>query len=121
MALRSGLVAIVDAGAVREYRDLGNIPVECKPSVLPVEDIRPPLSAGDEYGAATVELRADKVVRTFSIISAAALADAEKERSIDALGAAFRILFNHENRIRALEGKAAVTAAQFRAALKALL
>lgn len=32
----------------------------------------------------------------------------------------FRILFNHENRIRALEGKQAITAAQFRTAIKAL-
>lgn len=32
-----------------------------------------------------------------------------------------KVLFNHENRIRALEGKQAVTAAQFRTALKALL
>lgn len=34
---------------------------------------------------------------------------------------AMRIAFNHENRIRALEGKQAVTAAQFIAAIKALL
>lgn len=33
----------------------------------------------------------------------------------------FKILFNHENRIRALEGKGAVTAAQARAAVKALM
>ena len=34
---------------------------------------------------------------------------------------AMKIAFNHENRIRALEGKQAVTAAQFIAAIKALL
>lgn len=34
---------------------------------------------------------------------------------------ALRGLFNHENRIRALEGKAAVTVAQFTNAVKALL
>ncbi len=33
----------------------------------------------------------------------------------------FRIALNHENRIRALAGQATVTAAQFRAALKALM
>lgn len=33
----------------------------------------------------------------------------------------FKIAFNHENRIRALEGKAPITAAQFRAAVKAAL
>lgn len=32
-----------------------------------------------------------------------------------------KVLFNHENRIRALEGKASVTAAQFKSALKDLM
>lgn len=49
-------------------------------------------------------------------------AEATKERQIDEAGqVAFRVLFNHENRIRALEGKQAVTPEQFRAALKAML
>lgn len=34
---------------------------------------------------------------------------------------AFKVLFNHENRIRALEGKAAVTVAQARATIRALM
>lgn len=34
---------------------------------------------------------------------------------------AFKVLFNHENRLRALEGKAPLTAAQARAAVKALM
>lgn len=33
----------------------------------------------------------------------------------------FKIAFNHENRVRALEGKAAITAAQFKNALTAIL
>lgn len=32
-----------------------------------------------------------------------------------------RIAFNHENRIRALEGKTAITVAQFKAALRVLI
>lgn len=32
-----------------------------------------------------------------------------------------KIAFNHENRIRALEGKAAITVAQFKAAVRAIL
>lgn len=35
--------------------------------------------------------------------------------------AALAVLLNHENRVRALEGKVAITAAQFRTALKAML
>lgn len=40
---------------------------------------------------------------------------ARKVDSLDRLQ--FEVLFNHENRIRALEGKASITAAQFRDAL----
>ena len=38
-----------------------------------------------------------------------------------AFGALFLALFNHENRMRALEGKNAITKIQLRAAFKALL
>lgn len=48
--------------------------------------------------------------------------DALKGATVDAMDMlAFKVLFNHENRIRALESKQAVTAAQFKTALKALL
>jgi hypothetical protein len=53
----------------------------------------------------------------------AALADEAKERQVDALHrdatrALALVLFNHENRIRVLEGKQAISAQQFRSALK---
>src|SRR5687767_9729490 len=52
----------------------------------------------------------------------AARDDAVKSLQVDALDlVALRALFNHENRIRALESRPAVTAAQFRTAIKALL
>ena len=48
--------------------------------------------------------------------------DADKGASVDAMDAvAFKVLLNHENRLRALEGKRTATAAQFKAALKAFL
>lgn len=48
--------------------------------------------------------------------------DAESEAKIDRVDMlAFKVLLNHENRARALEGKQAVTANQFRSALKAML
>lgn len=53
---------------------------------------------------------------------AAEIADAPKEAAMEGLDRlALKVMFNHENRIRALEGKSAITAAQFRAALKAML
>ena len=49
------------------------------------------------------------------------LAAAEAKAQLDlALKKIFQVALNHENRIRALEGKAAVTAAQFKLALASL-
>jgi hypothetical protein len=48
--------------------------------------------------------------------------DARSEAKLpDATNVIFKVLFNHENRIRTLESKPLVTAAQFRAVLKAML
>jgi hypothetical protein len=52
----------------------------------------------------------------------AAAQETLKERRLAAIDVAqFRIHMNHENRLRALEGRPALTAAQFRAAIAALL
>ncbi len=54
--------------------------------------------------------------------AAAAAQDALRQRKLDAMDAAqVKVLFNHENRIRALEGKPALTHAQFKAAIFALI
>ena len=56
-----------------------------------------------------------------------AAADRQKDSAVadldnsNALGAVFRVLLNHENRTRALEGRPAVTLAQFKTAIKVLL
>lgn len=48
--------------------------------------------------------------------------DVRKERELDrADKVLFQIAFRQENRLRALEGKASITAAQFRTAVKALI
>ena len=48
--------------------------------------------------------------------------DADKEAQLpDVAGVMFRVMFNHENRIRVLEARPAVTVDQFRAVIKALL
>jgi hypothetical protein len=52
----------------------------------------------------------------------AAASDALKTQQVNGLDTVtLKILFNHENRIRALEGKQAITAAQFANAIKSLL
>lgn len=48
-----------------------------------------------------------------------AVRQSDQENSMDQ--AAIKVLFNHENRIRVLEAKAAITIAQFVAAIRALL
>lgn len=57
-----------------------------------------------------------------SIPSGMTLSDAQKTQLISAIDkVAFQVLFNHENRIRALASQSPVTAAQFITAIKALL
>ncbi len=101
----------------------------CKPGWrwLVYERVDPPYNPATEIKTGPVRVvLIDRVqdvwtVRTRTAEEIAAAADAEKEFAIDQLGAAFKVLFNHENRVRALEGKAAITALQFRTAVKALL
>ena len=71
MTTLSGLVVLLDAqGGITGYRDLGQVPVQIKDGrVLPVEDIYPPLTKGEVYGPPTVEKLADKVVRTWSVVT----------------------------------------------------
>jgi hypothetical protein len=53
---------------------------------------------------------------------AAQAVETAKQRRVDRLDVvALRGLFNHENRIRVLEGKGPVTAEQFKNAIKGLL
>ena len=95
---------------------------------LPVETTNPPYnSATDIRTGPVVAVGPERVTRVWSVrrMTPEELAKAEedaKERKLNEVDVLiFRILFNHENRVRVLEGKAAVTAEQFRAAMKALL
>jgi hypothetical protein len=54
---------------------------------------------------------------TAAVLDAYQLTQADKVMS----HTAFKVLFNHENRLRALEGKVPVTASQARSAVKALM
>lgn len=66
---------------------------------------------------------ADKVTKAWSVRTMTAdELDAVKAAAVDAVDSvALKVLFNHENRVRALEGKQAVTSVQFRNAFKAML
>lgn len=92
---------------------------------------RPVVVVGDDpFDAAThvktgpvTTIEADRVVDAYAVRpKTVEELDAGKEAALpDVASAVFKVLFNHENRVRALEGKSNITAAQFRAALKALL
>jgi hypothetical protein len=71
----------------------------------------------------SVTVGPSEVTRAYIVrdLTAAEL-DARAEAKLpDVNDVIFKVLFNHENRVRALESKAAITAAQFKAALKAML
>lgn len=64
----------------------------------------------------------DAEIEALVVQAEASAVDREKELQLDRMGlAVFRLLFNHENRIRELANQAQLTAAQFRAAVKAQL
>ncbi len=91
---------------------------------LPLETVNPdydPATQVKEGPAVTVE--AKRVLETYTVRSKTAPElDSDKTARVDRVDAAsLAVVFNHENRIRALEGKAAVTLAQFKTAVKALV
>jgi hypothetical protein len=93
-------------------------------SWIPVVEVRPsqfdPTSLVLEGPFDTVE--PSRLVRTWTARDKTTVeVAAEKDASIDAqiTSLAMKLFFDHENRLRALEGKAALSAVQFRSALKA--
>jgi hypothetical protein len=68
-----------------------------------------------------VVIEVDRVVETYTLRpKTAGELDVEKEAKLDAVDALqLKVSFDIENRVRVLEGKAPVTAQQYRAALKA--
>ena len=127
--------AILDkSGAIVERRWLRELtPGEIKhwqglPLARPIETTKPVLDPVTQImESPVITILPYKVTEVFTVRAKtvqeiAAEQDAIKEEALDKFDlVALKIVFNHENRIRALEGKPAVTLAQFRAALKALL
>lgn len=112
--------AIVDNGSIvgfRHFNTVPNLPGKPYRQFLPVVETNPSFDPETQVKTGpVVTVEAERVTRVWSVRDKTAQ---ELDADVDFLQ--FRVAFNHENRIRALEGKAAITAAQFRAALKALL
>jgi hypothetical protein len=87
---------------------------------LPVERTVAPLAANRVHEPTVTTVLADKVtVVTAARDKTASEIDADKDARLGQFDVlAFQVLFNHENRLRALEAQPALTAAQFHAALK---
>lgn len=96
-----------------------------RPVVVVGDDTFDPLTQKKTGPVTTIE--ETRVVDTFTISSLTAqeISDA-KDVAVNGLNgtqyaALAKVLLNHENRIRALESKAPITLAQFKAGVKALL
>lgn len=120
--------ALVDqANAILERRDFAatpNDPTGKGWRWLPVVITKPafdPTTQVQTGPVITVEASRVTAVWTVRNKTAQELDDEKTERvnAVDFL--TFEVAFDHENRIRALEAKAAITRAQFKAALKARL
>lgn len=118
------------AGDLLSFKDLDQKPPTKgqlhpdKPYYLPVDDApRPPLTDTQRASSAW-QVMTLKVKRVWTVEEIPA-AEIDAGKDAEALGLAdqvqFKILFDQENRLRALEGKTAVTAAQFKNAVKGLL
>ncbi len=115
----------VHEGRIYKRFEADSVPAHKASYLLPYVESVDDQSTGSRK-VTTVEetIHADKVEHVTSIrdMTAQELDDEKQQqvdREIDLLQ--FKILFNHENRIRDLESKNPITKAQFRAALKAEL
>jgi hypothetical protein len=120
------LVRLAD-NAVVDTRDFADAPPDVSRKGiewLPVEVTDPAYDLATQVKSGPVEtVGKGAVTRVWTVreMTTAEL-DGEKVAAVDGFDAvALRVLMNHENRIRALEGKQAIQAQQFRTALKALL
>jgi hypothetical protein len=122
MTQLSGLVAIVQDGAVVAVKDLGPTPIDCKPNAFPLVEVKPSLLEGEQLVGPVYTIGETEVTATYTKLDAATVINNEKTHAIDALEAVIlQGLFNHENRIRTLAGQATITVAQFKNGLKALI
>lgn len=120
--------ALIDgANAVLKYADYAQQPADPVGKGwkwLPVVDTDPSYDAATQVKTGpVVTVGASNVTRVWTVrAKTAPELDAEKQAKADGLDLVIlEILFNHENRIRALNSQAAITKLQFRNAIKALL
>lgn len=116
----------VFTGVERDFDEKPVLPGKPYRKFYAVEKVDPAFDPATQVRSGpTVEEDHDKEIRRYVFAvrdKTAEEVDADKGVRVDRLDlVTFRVLFNHENRIRTLEGRQAVTAEQFKTALKALL
>ena len=120
------ICALVDAaGNVLETRrDIDPATVITKDGfrwVILEQQPKPEFDPSTHVCEQTEALVKNKLVRGWSVRAKTAdEVDAIKTAEVDRVqGVVLKVILDHENRIRAIEGKGAVTAAQFKTAIKA--
>lgn len=118
------LVGPQDQISVRSDRIDPNVQTKTGWRWLPVKIVRPTFDPETQVRVGPVTtIEALQVLDTYSVrAKTTEEIDAEKDAQVppDA-SIIFRAFLNHENRTRTLEGKQPITAAQFKAALKAMV
>lgn len=117
---------VMGTNTIREFRELPTVPPDVTHKGLkwlPVIVTDPPVGLLQIREGPVITLEAERVTRVWTVRNKTpAEIDLEKESHLDNLERlGFEIDFDHENRIRVLEGKSQITASTFRAALKARL
>ena len=127
----NALIYPQNPGVIAERRmiDVATIPANkaswWRPVVVVGDDAFDPLTHKKTGPVTTIE--ANQVVDTYSVVALTAqeISDS-KDQAVNSINGAnyapvFRALFNLNNRVRVLEGQSTLTAAQFKAAIKALI
>lgn len=118
--------ACIKDGAIIERREFADAPPDTSRKGfvwLPVEIVIDPLKAGQVYDATTTTIAADKVtIRQPARDLTAAEIAAAKDSQLNAIDKlVFEETFQLRNAIRALQGQAPLTVAQYKAMIKARL
>jgi hypothetical protein len=123
------LYALLNNGVVESYREFDSAPTNPagKPwlTFLPVVDTNPAVTdPGTEVKEGpVVTIGVTEVTRVWTVrAKTAGEIDAERQGVVDGMQKVIlEVLFNHENRLRALQSQGAVTRAQFKNAIKGML
>lgn len=132
MAELSGWVVVLVApggpgAAIKDIRNLGSNPVAVKPNlVIPVAEVKPTLSTGQEYGIPTITHDGITATRTWPVVTSKLPSDFDQDAlnaELTAEGSIVRglalVLLDEVNALRTQAGLPTRTVAQLKNAIRA--